>query len=71
MSRLIDVREAVVHKPMALSVTIGGTPRYQLRVRREDTPVDFYIDQMYDLAVDRFVNLVVVLYRGLEEGQQS
>jgi len=71
VNRFADVRNALVHRhvPTSVTVRIGGTPSYSIRVEEVDHEVAVDPSAAYDLAVDRFVALGHLLLAELDETQ--
>ena len=69
VDRLIDVRNALVHRhvPTSVTVRIGGQPSYSIRVEEVDNEVAVDPSAAYGLAVDRFVALGLLLLEELGE----
>lgn len=71
VNRFADVRNALVHRhvPASVTVRIGGTPSYSIRVAEVGHEVAADPSAAYDLAVDRFVALGRLLLAELDETQ--
>jgi hypothetical protein len=69
VNRFADVRNALVHRhvPTSVTVRIGGTPSYSIRVEEVDDEVAVDPSAAYELAVDRFVVLGRLLLAELDE----
>ena len=69
VNRFADVRNALVHRhvPTSVTVRIGGTPMYSIRVAEVGREVAVEPDAAYDTAVDRFVALGRLLLAELDE----
>ena len=69
VNRFADVRNALVHRhvPTSVTVRIGGTPSYSIRVEEVDHYVAVDPGAAYELAVDRFVVLGRLLLAELDE----
>ena len=63
VDRLIDIRNALVHRhvPTGVTLRMGGLPSYSIRVEEVEGDVDVDPGAAYNLAVDRFLSLGLLL----------